>query len=106
MTTAPFATGTADTTAERPLAEPTSGTDGWSLTVDHVTKRYGSRTVVDDLTFTVPAGRVTGFLGPNGSGKSTTLKIILDLAKADQGRASIGGHRYRDPAIRRERSGP
>lgn len=69
-----------------------------SLTVEHVTKRYGDRTVVDDLSFVVPAGRVTGFLGPNGSGKSTTLKIMLDLASADQGTASIGGRRYRDLA--------
>jgi ABC-2 type transport system ATP-binding protein len=71
------------------------------LRVEHVTKSYGDHTVVDDLSFTVPSGRVTGFLGPNGSGKSTTLKIMLDLAKADRGRTSIGGHRYRelpDPA--------
>ncbi|MEO6571446.1 MAG: ATP-binding cassette domain-containing protein [Ilumatobacteraceae bacterium] len=57
--------------------------------------------MVDDLTFSVPAGRVTGFLGPNGSGKSTTMKIMLDLAAANEGRALIGGHRYReltDPA--------
>lgn len=56
---------------------------------EHLTKRYGDRTVVDDLSFTVRAGRVTGFLGPNGSGKSTTLKILLDLASAfDRGRRS------------------
>jgi len=67
-----------------------------TLEVEHVTKRYGDHTVVDDLTFTVLPGRVTGFLGPNGSGKSTTLKIMLDLAAADHGRATIGGHRYRD----------
>lgn len=66
------------------------------LEVDHVTKRYGRNVVVDDLSFTVRPGRVTGFLGPNGSGKSTTMKILLDLASADVGRASIGGRRYRD----------
>ena len=74
---------------------------GHALDVVHVTKRYGGRTVVDDLTFSVPPGRVTGFLGPNGSGKSTTMKILLDLAAADGGQASIGGRRYRelsDPA--------
>ena len=43
-------------------------------------------------------GRVTGFLGPNGSGKSTTMKILLDLAAADHGTATIGGSRYRDLA--------
>ncbi len=85
-------------------SSPTSSSpsaEGHALVVDHVTKRYGGHTVVDDLSFTVPPGRVTGFLGPNGSGKSTTMKIMLDLASADRGRASIGGHRYRelpDPA--------
>ena len=69
--------------------------------INHVTKRYGREVVVDDLTFTVAAGRVTGFLGPNGAGKSTTMKVLLDLAAADSGHASIGGTRYRelrDPA--------
>ncbi len=78
-----------------------SSTAGYALQVDHVTKRYGKHAVVDDLSFTVPPGRVTGFLGPNGSGKSTTMKILLDLAAADAGRATIGGRRYRelpDPA--------
>ena len=68
----------------------------YRLEVEHLTKRYGEHTVVDDLSFSVPAGRVTGFLGPNGSGKSTTMKIMLDLAAADAGSVSIGGHRYRD----------
>ncbi|MGH1491987.1 MAG: ABC transporter ATP-binding protein [Acidimicrobiales bacterium] len=71
------------------------------LIIEHLTKRYGDHAVVDDLTFTVEPGRVTGFLGPNGSGKSTTMKMMLDLATADSGRATIGGRRYReleDPA--------
>lgn len=68
------------------------------LQIDHVTKRYGSSTVVEDLSFRVEPGRVTGFLGPNGAGKSTTMKILLDLAAADQGTATIGGSRYRDLA--------
>ncbi len=67
-----------------------------SLEIEHVTKRYGHDVVVDDLTFTVAPGRVTGFLGPNGAGKSTTMKILLDLASANDGRASIAGSRYRD----------
>ena len=66
------------------------------LKIENVTKRYGKRTVVDDLSFTVQPGRVTGFLGPNGAGKSTTMKILLDLAAADHGRATIGDRRYRD----------
>lgn len=71
------------------------------LELDHVTKRYGGQTVVDDLSFRVEPGRVTGFLGPNGAGKSTSMKILLDLAAADAGTATIGGVRYRslsDPA--------
>jgi ABC-2 type transport system ATP-binding protein len=73
----------------------------YSLEIENLTKRYGHEVVVDDLAFTVHPGRVTGFLGPNGAGKSTTMKILLDLASADRGRATIGGIRYRamhDPA--------
>lgn len=65
-----------------------------TLEIDHVTKRYGSTAVVRDLTFTVEPGRVTGFLGPNGAGKSTLMKVLLDLAAADAGTATIGGKRY------------
>ncbi|MFC7363340.1 ABC transporter ATP-binding protein [Nocardioides astragali] len=61
-----------------------------------MTKRYGHEVVVDDLSFPVAPGRVTGFLGPNGAGKSTTMKILLDLASADAGHATIAGTRYRD----------
>ena len=73
----------------------------YTLEFEHLTKRYGKEVVVDDLTFTVQPGRVTGFLGPNGAGKSTAMKMLLDLARADHGRATIGGRRYRemtDPA--------
>lgn len=66
------------------------------LVIDHVTKRYGREAVVSDLSFEVAPGLVTGFLGPNGAGKSTTMKVLLDLARADEGSASIGGMRYRD----------
>jgi ABC-2 type transport system ATP-binding protein len=68
----------------------------YPLEFERVTKSYGNEVVVDDLTFTVQPGRVTGFLGPNGAGKSTAMKILLDLARADHGRATIGGTRYRD----------
>jgi len=68
----------------------------YTLEFERVTKSYGHEVVVDDLTFTVQPGRVTGFLGPNGAGKSTAMKILLDLAKADHGRATIGGTRYRE----------
>ena len=69
-----------------------------TLQFEHVTKRYADDLVVEDLSFSVQPGRVTGFLGPNGAGKSTTMKILLDLASADQGQATIGGTRYRDLA--------
>ena len=68
----------------------------YPLVIENVTKRYGDQAVVDDLTFRVEPGRITGFLGPNGSGKSTTMKILLDLAAASHGTATIGGRRYRD----------
>jgi ABC-2 type transport system ATP-binding protein len=68
----------------------------YPLQIEHLTKRYGREVVVDDLSFTVAPGRVTGFLGPNGAGKSTTMKVLLDLAAADSGNATIGGIRYRD----------
>jgi ABC-2 type transport system ATP-binding protein len=62
----------------------------------NLSKRYGSRLAVDDLTFTVVPGRVTGFLGPNGAGKSTTMRLLLGLDKPDSGRATIGGRPYQD----------
>lgn len=62
--------------------------------VDHLSKKYGATTVVDDLTFTVHPGTVTGFLGPNGAGKSTTMRMILGLDRPSSGRALIGGRPY------------
>ncbi|MEV7844503.1 ATP-binding cassette domain-containing protein [Streptomyces cyaneofuscatus] len=61
-----------------------------------LTKRYGERTAVDRLSFTVRPGRVTGFLGPNGAGKSTTMRLILGLDSASGGRVTVGGKSYRD----------
>ncbi|WP_200262980.1 ABC transporter ATP-binding protein [Streptomyces sp. HSG2] len=60
-----------------------------------LTKRYGDKTAVDDLSFHVRPGAVTGFLGPNGSGKSTTMRMILGLDNPTAGRATIGGLPYR-----------
>ncbi|GAA1754454.1 ABC transporter ATP-binding protein [Streptomonospora arabica] len=65
-----------------------------AIEVQGLTKRYGPETVVDDLSFTVEPGRVTGFLGPNGAGKSTTIKMILGLAAPTRGSVTIGGRRY------------
>jgi ABC-2 type transport system ATP-binding protein len=60
-----------------------------------LTKRFGGTTAVDDLSFRIEPGRVTGFLGPNGAGKSTTLRMILGLDTPTAGRALIGGRPYR-----------
>jgi ABC-2 type transport system ATP-binding protein len=61
-----------------------------------LTKDYGSKRAVDDLTFDVRPGLVTGFLGPNGSGKSTTMRLILGLDRPSGGAVSVNGKRYRD----------
>ena len=65
------------------------------IRVSHLTKRYGPVLAVDDLSFDVHPGKVTGFLGPNGAGKTTTLKILLGLAAPTAGSATIGGAEYR-----------
>jgi ABC-2 type transport system ATP-binding protein len=59
-------------------------------------KRYGSTTAVDNLSFDVRPGTVTGFLGPNGAGKSTTMRMILGLDRPDAGTARIGGQSYHE----------
>ena len=66
------------------------------IDASNLTKRYGDKTAVDDLTFTVKPGVVTGFLGPNGSGKSTTMRLILGLDAPTKGNVTVGGKAYRD----------
>ncbi|AGF73493.1 ABC transporter ATP-binding protein [Corynebacterium halotolerans] len=66
------------------------------IDVEGLTKQYGQVRAVDDLTFSVKPGIVTGFLGPNGAGKSTTMRMILGLDRPTAGTATIGGKRYRD----------
>ena len=66
------------------------------IQVQNVTKRYGEKIAVDDLSFVVPTGVVTGFLGPNGAGKSTTMRLILGLDAPTEGEVSIDGKAYRD----------
>ena len=66
------------------------------ITVDHVSKRYGDKLAVDDLTFTVKPGIVTGFLGPNGAGKSTTMRMMLGLDAPTTGNVEVNGRAYRD----------
>ncbi|WP_345347212.1 ABC transporter ATP-binding protein [Actinoallomurus liliacearum] len=66
------------------------------IEVSGLTKRYGSKTAVNGLTFSVRPGHVTGFLGPNGAGKSTTLRMILGLNEPTSGTATVAGHPFRD----------
>jgi len=64
----------------------------------NLTKRYGANTAVDDLTFTVRPGIVTGFLGPNGAGKSTTMRMVLGLDAPTSGTVTVSGRPYRQHA--------
>jgi ABC-2 type transport system ATP-binding protein len=66
------------------------------IEANELTKRYGAKTAVDGLSFTVRPGMVTGFLGPNGAGKSTTMRMILGLDAPTSGDVLVGGRRYRD----------
>jgi ABC-2 type transport system ATP-binding protein len=65
------------------------------IEVERLHKRFGATTAVDDLSFTVRPGHVTGFLGPNGAGKTTTMRIVLGLQTPSAGTTSIGGRAYR-----------
>jgi ABC-2 type transport system ATP-binding protein len=69
---------------------------GGVIDVRGVTKRYGEKLAVDDLTFQVQPGVVTGFLGPNGAGKSTTMRVILGLDVPSEGTATVNGKAYRE----------
>ena len=64
------------------------------IEINGVTKKYGAKTAVEDVSFTAAPGRVTGFLGPNGAGKSSTLRILLGLDRATAGTALIDGAPY------------
>jgi ABC-2 type transport system ATP-binding protein len=76
---------------------PDGGRNGYSvIEAQHLTKRYGERVAVDDLSFTVRPGTVTGFLGPNGSGNSTTMRMIMGLDHPNAGRATVNGRPYRE----------
>ncbi|MFG1940235.1 ABC transporter ATP-binding protein [Micromonospora tulbaghiae] len=73
---------------------PSAGTG--QIIVSGLTKQYKTVRAVDNLSFTVEPGRVTGFLGPNGAGKTTTLRMLLNLVTPSAGTATIGGSRYAD----------
>jgi ABC-2 type transport system ATP-binding protein len=70
--------------------------DDGRIVVANLTKRFGNVRAVDDLSFEVEPGTVTGFLGPNGAGKTTTLRCLLGLVTPNQGTTTIGGRRYAD----------
>ena len=65
------------------------------IDVTGLRKRFGSTLALDGMTFTVPPGKVTGFVGPNGAGKSTTIRVILGLDDPDEGQALVAGQAYR-----------
>jgi ABC-2 type transport system ATP-binding protein len=65
-----------------------------AIEVSALRKRFGPTQALDGMTFTVPPGRLTGFVGPNGAGKSTTIRVILGLDAPDEGQALIGGRSY------------
>ena len=64
------------------------------IQLQELTKRYGTKTAVDDITCTIQPGRVTGFLGPNGAGKSTTMRMIVGLDRPNSGSVTVNGKEY------------
>ena len=83
------------TTAPAPTT-PAPAPAGARIEIRHLTKRFGNLTAVDDLSFDVEPGRITGFLGPNGAGKTTTMRMLLGLVRPHSGTATIGGKTYHD----------
>lgn len=73
----------------------TTPTAGLAITINGLTKWFGEREVLNNISFTAHPGRVTGYLGPNGSGKTTTIRILLALTEATSGTATFGGCPYR-----------
>ena len=63
-----------------------------AVVVEHLTKKFGDFTAVNDVSFAVPAGEVVGYLGPNGSGKTTTIRMLLGLLRPTSGTARVLGH--------------
>lgn len=79
-------------------------TDAPAIEVDHLTKKFGSFTAVEDLSLTIERGEIFGFLGPNGAGKSTTIRSILDLIRPTAGHCRVLGLDSRADAVEIRRS--
>ena len=76
------------------------------IEVQHVTKRYGPVTAVDDVSFRVDSGQILGFLGPNGAGKTTTMRILTGCASATEGQAFVAGYDvFEEPVEAKRRTG-
>ena len=73
------------------------------IEVQHITKRYGSVTAVDDVSFRVERGEILGFLGPNGAGKTTTMRILTGYMPPSAGRAMVAGYDVFNDAIAAKR---
>ena len=73
------------------------------IEVQHLTKRYGKVTAVDDVSFRVEKGEILGFLGPNGAGKTTTMRILTGYIPASDGRAIVAGYDVFDRPIEAKR---
>lgn len=74
-----------------------------TIRIEKLCKSYGNKKILDDVTFCAEKGRITAFLGPNGAGKSTTMRILLGLDRATEGKAFIGGRPYtewKDPVLK------
>src|SRR6201996_9497147 len=80
----------------RPTGEPPSSS--LAVSTDGLTKRFGHRTVVDNVDLAIPKGSVCGFVGPNGAGKTTTIRMLLGLIRPTSGNGSILGGSLTDPA--------
>ncbi len=90
----PPAARSVDDRASHPLVRADAGDP--VVTVSSLTKRFGEVVAVDDLTFSLHSGTITGFLGPNGAGKTTTLRLLLGLAEPTAGEALVFGRHYRE----------
>ena len=98
MTSSLTRTPSSNTVVSRPGAAPVDArpAEGPVVEARHLTKRFGNLSAVDDLSFALERGTVTGFLGPNGAGKTTTLRMLLHLVEPTAGQALVFGRRYPD----------